>query len=322
MKRRTKAILLIGCLAITTASGSLFALTVALGHALDPHGACATGFSRLIDCNYHFSSRATHQGTPVFTTPASTSASRARDTFQPGYEAMTWAIAQCPQNRIARRLLCAVPSAAAPLQAASDEQSTGLPRPRPWLLTTAKDSPFIKAVHVETPLDLAGVLRFYRAELARRGWTENDGAVVEPHRSVIAFTTPDGPALLRLTRQADRTVADLALRKPVDTSAEIKPQPGQARLRLGNATDQTAVITINDQTFTFAAHAGHALTEDPGSGRKAADSAEIHLPPGKYVVSFKFADGASENREFEFAADETWGLLAGLADVPLPVRLY
>ena len=32
--------------------------------------------------------------------------------------------------------------------------------------------------------------------------------------------------------------------------------------------------------------------------------------------------GAAQNREFEFAADETWGLLAGPAGVPLPVRLY
>ena len=43
---------------------------------------------------------------------------------------------------------------------------------------------------------------------------------------------------------------------------------------------------------------------------------------GKYKVSLKIASGAAQNREFEFAADETWGLLAGPAGVPLPVHLY
>ena len=53
--------------------------------------------------------------------------------------------------------------------------------------------------HIETPLDLAGVLVFYRFELSKRGWSENGGAVVESGGAVIAFTTADGPALLRLT---------------------------------------------------------------------------------------------------------------------------
>ena len=49
---------------------------------------------------------------------------------------------------------------------------------------------------------------------------------------------------------------------------------------------------------------------------------EINLPPGKYNVSLKIASGAVQNREFEIAADETWGLLAGPAGIPLPIHLY
>jgi hypothetical protein len=98
------------------------------------------------------------------------------------------------------------------------------------------------------------VLRFYRLELSKRGWSENDGAVVEPGGAAIAFTTADGPALLRLTHQDDRTIVDLS--------------------------------------------------------------------PGKYKVSLKIASGAAQNREFEVAADETWGLVAGEAGVLLPLRLY
>ena len=208
-------------------------------------------------------------------------------------------------------------------QAAEDDPVTGLPRPKPWLLTTAKNSTFIKAFHVETPLDLAGVLGFYRLELSKRGWSENDGAVVEPGGAVIAFTTsrwaraaPAHPS----GRQDDRrSVAAQACRH---RCAGILPssRPGQVRLLLGNDTDEEAVITINGQTIELAAHA--KLTDDPATGRKSPDSQEINLPPGKYKVSLKIASGAVQNREFEVAADETWGLVAGPAGVPLPVHIY
>jgi hypothetical protein len=91
---------------------------------------------------------------------------------------------------------------------------------------------------------------------------------------------------------------------------------------LGNDTDEEAVITINGQTNKFAARAGSKLTEAAGSTRKSPDSPEIDLQPGKYKVTSKVANGTAQNREFEVAADETWGLLAGPAGVPLPVRLY
>jgi hypothetical protein len=324
MKRRTQGVLLVGSLAVATAVATVVVLSAALARILDPHDYCTTGFSRLIDCNYHWSSRSIGQSSPIFATPSSstsTTPSSPRHTFQPDYVDVTsWAVAHCPPNYIAKRLLCAVASVAAPVQAASDDLATGLPRPKPWVLTTGKNSPFIKSAHVETPLDLAGVLGFYRTELSKRGWSENDGAVVEPDRAVIAFTTPDGPALLRLIHQDDRTIADLSLRKPAAANADMLPTPGQVRLMLGNATDEEAVITINEQTLTLAARAGHDLTD--AAGRKSPDSREIDLPPGKYKVTLKVASGAAQNREFEVAADETWGLLAGANGVPLPVHLY
>ena len=323
MKRRTKAVLLVGGLAVATVIAANVVLTAALARVIDPYRYCETGFSKLIDCNYHWSSTTTGQSTPIFTTPSnatSTVPSDSRDTFRPtSVDVTAWAVAHCPGDFIARRLLCTVPSDAAPVQAASDDLATGLPRPRPWLLTTAKNSPFIEAIHIETPLDLAGVLGFYRVELGKRGWSENDGAVVKPGGAVITFTTSDGPALLRLTRQDDRTIADLSRRKPAATNAGLLPRPGQVKLRLGNATDEEAVITINGQTIRLAARAGLKLMGEPETGRP--DSQEINLQPGKYKVALKVASGTAQNREFEVAADETWGLLAGPAGVPLPVHL-
>ena len=245
--------------------------------------------------------------------------SRSPRTFKPGYSEVTsFAIAQCPENYIAKRLLCAA-SVAAPAQAASDDLATGLPRPKPWLITAAKKTPFTDSVHIETPLDLAVVLGFYRLALSKRGWTENDGAVVATDRAVIAFTTSDGPALLRLIRQNDRTIADLLSHKPAAGDAGIQPEPGRVRLMLGNATDEKAVITINEQTITLAARAGDNLTDDLDGESK---SPEIDLPPGKFKVTLKVASSAAQNREFEVAADEIWGLLVGPEGVPLPLHLY
>lgn len=316
MNRRRKAVLLVGGLAIATAIASVAVLTAALARVVDPHHYCDSGFSRFVNCTYHWSSQTISQGTPIF--PSS-----APPTFQGTYVNTTsWVIAQCPQSYVARGLLCAAASDVVPVEAASDDLVTGLPRPKPWLLTTGKNSRFITAVHVETPLDLAAALGFYRAELSRRGWTEDDGAVVEPDRAVIPFTTVVGPALLRLVHQDDRTIVDLSRRKPAATSAGILPMPGQVRLLLGNATDEEAVITVNGQTIKLAARAGVNLTDDPETVRKSEGSQEINLPPGKYKVALKIASGAAQNREFEVAANETWGLLAGPAGVPLPLHLY
>jgi hypothetical protein len=328
MNRRTKGVLLVGSLAIAMAVTTVVVLTEALAKVVDPHHYCDTGFSKLIKCTYHLSTRTRSQSTPIFATPSnatSTIPSDSRDGTSRliSVDVTSWGVAECPRNYIARRLLCAVASDAA-AQAADDDPATGLPRPKPWLVTTAKNSTLIKAFHVETPLDLAGVLRFYRLALSKRGWSENDGAVVEPGGAVIAFTTADGPALLRLFHQDDRTIADLSLRKPAATDAAtgaaILPMPGQVRLLLGNSTDEEAVITINEQTIKLAA--GAELTDDTATGRKSPESQQINLPPGKYKVSLKIASGAAQNREFEVAADETWGLVAGPAGVPLPLRLY
>jgi hypothetical protein len=322
MKRRTKAVLLVGGLAVATTVATVVELTGALAKAIDPQHYCGTGFSRLIDCTYHRTSRTIGQSTPIFpSNAASTIPSGSPDTSRIIYtDVASWAIVDCPSNYIASRLLCPVPSDAVPVQAADDDPVTGLPRPKPWFVTTAKNSTFINAFHVETPLDLAGVLGFYRLELSKRGWSEKDGAVVGPDGAAIAFTTADGPALLRLTRQDGRTIADLSQRKPAATDAAIQPMPGQARLLLSNSTDEEAVFTINEQTINVSARTD--LKDAPATVRKSPESQEINLRPGTYKVSLKIATGAVQNREFEVAADETWGLVAGPAGVLLPLHLY
>jgi hypothetical protein len=198
-------------------------------------------------------------------------------------------------------------------------QGTGLPLPESWSIATAKNSPFIASVYAETPRDLTAVLGFYRAELGKRGWIET---VVEPDRAVITFTTARGPVLLRLSRQDDRTIAELSLRKPGIANAGLLPRPRQARLMLGNKSDEAAVITVADQTIKLAAHAGEKLAHSDSAAAEIPDGQKIDLPPGKYKVTLKIEGGTVQSREFEVAANETWGLLAGTDGVVLPMRLY
>ncbi len=146
------------------------------------------------------------------------------------------------------------------------------------IISTEKSSPFIRSVHVETTLDLAPMLGFYRTELGKRGWTEDSGAVVEPDRAVIAFTTTDGPALLRLNRQDDRTIADLSLRKPGAATADVLPRPGQVRLMLGNETDEEG--RHHRQRPDRQTGSSHRTAAQPGD-RSAARQVQTHTQGGE-----------------------------------------
>ncbi|PDT87675.1 hypothetical protein CO669_24480 [Bradyrhizobium sp. Y36] len=238
-----------------------------------------------------------------------------------------WAVrGRCAPNYLGERLLCdtigLLAQATSRTFEAKMSDDMGLPLVDLWGLVTAKNSPFIRSAHVETPRDLAAVLDFYRAALEKRGWTENDGAVIEPDRAVVAFTTSDGPALLRLVRQDKTTIVDLARRKPLAATARIQPVPGQARLLLGNKADEAADITVNERTIQLAPHAGEGLIDFDAAADELPDRQKIDLPPGKYKVTLKLKGSAAQNREFEVAANETWGLLAGPEGAPLPMRMY
>jgi hypothetical protein len=315
--------LLVGSLAVATiamlATAPPVVLWVTLIQGLDQNRCKMSLRNLIIGCTFESSLTQTFQSRPILTTPSSPTTigqSSPDAATEPRFiEETSWDVTdRCPLGYVARRLLCAADSTAAP---ASDDLEmelsdvTGLPLPKGRVLTTQTNSPLIKSVHVEAPLDLASVLGFYRVALGERGWTENDGAVVEPDRAVIAFTTPDGPALLRLNRQDGRTIADLSLRKPgAVAKADILPKAGQVRLMLSNERDEEAVVTIDEQSIKLAARA------------KLADSPRIDLPPGKFKVALKVAGSAAQSREFEVGADESWSLLVGPAGVPLPVHLY
>jgi len=233
---------------------------------------------------------------------------------------------RCVPDYLGERLICGalgiLARAAGRAFEAKMSDDAGLPLPAGWDLMTAKNAAFIRSAHIETPLDLASALGFYRSALGQRGWTETDSAAIASDRAEIAFTTADGPATLRLIRQDNRTIADLSLRKRWTVTAGIPPKPGQVKLMLGNETDDAAVVTVDERTISLAAHAGEKLIYTDDAANETSDIPKIDLPPGKHKVTIKAEGSAAQTRELEIAANETWGLLVGPDGAPLPIRLY
>jgi hypothetical protein len=283
MNRLLKGALWVGGLA----AFAVVVLTGVLGafaKVVDPGHYCETGFSHWVSCTTHWSSTSTHHSTPTFPWSSATEPpSGSPDTLRPDTVDVTmWAVARCPENYIAKRLLCSGASVAMPVQTASNDLAGSLPVPKPWVVRTAKNSPFIEAVHVETPLDLAAVLGFYRSELSKRGWAEGDGAVVEPDSALIVFTTADGPAQLRLIHQDDRTIADLSRRKLAATDASTaKNSPFTEAVHVETPRDLEAVL-------------GYYRSELNKRGWVEGDGAVVE--PDNALITFTTADGPAQLR--------------------------
>ncbi|MBR1145227.1 hypothetical protein [Bradyrhizobium sp. AUGA SZCCT0431] len=165
------------------------------------------------------------------------------------------------------------------------------------------------------PAELSAVLAFYRRELGKREWKElAERAVVKADRVELAYTSPDGPALLKLGRSEDETSVSLVQKYPdVAAKADMMPRPGQARLMLGNLGGSEAAVTINKQTIKVAAGAG---------GLQSPRPPVLELAPGKYRYSVKVAGHATRNDTIEVTADDAWALIIPPSGEALSLQMY
>jgi hypothetical protein len=180
-------------------------------------------------------------------------------------------------------------------------------------LSTGTKTPFRSDLKVSAPLPLSDVLGFYRRELGKRGWREaSAGNNVATDSAVLHFTTPEGPAVLNLTRANGATEVDLVARNPDAASkAGIMPKPGQAKVLLGNAGPTPQTITFNNQPIKVAA----------GAGKNGPDGPSLDLPPGTYKYSIHLPGKPAQIEQIELHADETWGLMILPMGV-LPLQAY
>jgi hypothetical protein len=192
------------------------------------------------------------------------------------------------------------------------EESGGLPMPKRHTLSVGDKSPFRRELNANVPLDLATVLAFYRRELGKRNWKEQGGAVVAADNAKVAFTSEEGPGLLKLGRKDGETTVNLTTRNPgAALKAGITAKPGRAKLLISNPNETEAVLVINKQTIKAPA----------GSGIKGPDGAMVELAPGKYKFTVKLPGKPVSQDEISLAADETWGLLIGPGGA-LPLHVY
>ena len=205
----------------------------------------------------------------------------------------------------------------APAPASADdlvaEESGGLPVPKRHTMSEGTQTPFRRELKATVPLSLTDVLGFYRRELGTRQWKEESkGAVVAADKAVIAYTSPDGPAVLKLDRKDGATSVDLVMKSP-DAAKKIgmMPKPGQVKIMFGNINDAAAAITFNNKTINVAAHAG----------TKGPDGPTLDVPPGKYKYSIKLPGRPLQNDEVAVGSDEIWGLMIGPGGV-LPLQVY
>ena len=197
------------------------------------------------------------------------------------------------------------PAQAAVAQTAVDiegEDMSGYPVPAQRSSSGTEKTPFRLVVNASTSANLPSVLAFYRRELGKRGWKEEQGAAIKPDEATIAYTSPEGPAVLTLSRRSDETVVILAIKKRAEAQkAGMIPKAGQAKLLFGNMVETEAVVTINKQTIRVGA----------GVGAKKPDGPTIDLPPGKYKYAFRIGGKPAETDEVEVRAGDTWGMIIG-----------
>jgi hypothetical protein len=193
------------------------------------------------------------------------------------------------------------------------EESGGLPMPKRHTLSDGTKTQFRRELNANVPLELTAVLGFYRRELGKLNWKEETkGVVVAADNATIAFTAPEGPAMLKLVRKDGETKVNLILRNPeAAAKAGILAKPGQTKLLISNPNEVEATIIIAKQTIKAAA----------GVGIKGPDGPTLELPPGKYKFSVKLPGKPASNDELEIAADETWGLFIGPGGA-LPMHVY
>ncbi|MCK1517895.1 hypothetical protein IVB22_36515 [Bradyrhizobium sp. 190] len=214
-----------------------------------------------------------------------------------------------PSAKTADEVLEAEPDSPLPVPSKRTMRSIGTGK------MPGSDAPFRRELEASVPATLNSVLVFYRSELGKRGWQETaEGAVVKPDQVQLAFTSPDGPATLRLGRSKGETTINLAQKYPAAAAkADVVPKPGQSKLMFGNIGKSEATVSINKQTIRIAAGAGGPQSPRPPM---------IDLPPGKYQYALKIAGGPARNNQIEIGAGDTWGVMIGPGGDVLPLQMY
>jgi hypothetical protein len=172
------------------------------------------------------------------------------------------------------------------------------------------ETPLRTRLEATVPAEISDVLAFYRTELGKLGWQEqHDGAMVSADHVQLAFVSPLGPGMLALDRTATSTAVNLVQKNAsVATSANVMPEPGQAKLVFSNISETDATLTINDRTLKRAG---------------GARAVSLDLAPGQYSYELSVPGHSATTNILNLAAGDTWELTVGRdGEAWSPLLLY
>jgi hypothetical protein len=192
------------------------------------------------------------------------------------------------------------------------EEMGGLPVPKAHESAESGKSPMRRDLNAEVSLTLATTLDFYRRELGKRQWKEAKDAVIAGDHAELAFTSPDGPAVLKLGRRAGRTTVALSVKNPTKAAEMgLLPKPGQAKVVFGNTLKSGVVISVNKKRIKLGADVG----------AKEPNGPKLDLAPGKYKIKLSVPGKPAQSEDVDLAADETWGVIVMPGGL-LPMHVY
>ena len=192
------------------------------------------------------------------------------------------------------------------------EEKYGLPVPGPASLSGSEKSLYRYSAHASVKASVDTMLAFYRREIGKLDWKEQPGATVTANQAEIAYTTPQGPAVLKIVRKDGETFSTLLVRKQEEARKDgMLPRAGQTKILFGNILEKEVVLTVDKTKVKIAA----------GLGGKKPNGPMLDLTPGKHKYSVKLPGQPALTEEFEVADGDIWALMVGPGGV-LPVQMY
>ena len=187
----------------------------------------------------------------------------------------------------------------------------GLPIPKSASQRSQEKTPWRLEVNAVVRAGTNNVLGFYRRELGALGWREADAPRNEGDRTILAFTSAEGPATLTLERKGKDTSATLLLRKEGEArKAGMMPKPGQARIMFGSMMDGEATVVVGGKTLKVGA----------GVGAKTPDGPSLEVAPGAHKVTIRSSGKPDVVETVTVKANDIWGVLLGPGGaLPLPL---
>jgi hypothetical protein len=211
-----------------------------------------------------------------------------------------------------------VATSAAPVSDALNAQQLerdefgGLPIPKGSSSKSQERTNFRVEVGATVKGSTPDVLAFYRRELSALGWRESLPAKTEAERTVVNFISPEGPAVLTLSRKGREQSISLLLRKEAEArKSGLMPKDGQGKIVLGSMLDGDATVLIGGRSIKVLA----------GTGSKEPNGPSLEVAPGSHKVTIKSAGKPDVVEVVTVRADDIWGVLLGPGGA-LPLQIY